>query len=71
MKIFESGGNNATGDSMQVIPYSDGLLEFKIDAPWHGSSETGFGADLEYSITRDEAIRLRDALTAWIATSAA
>lgn len=68
--IFESGAGSG-GDSMSVIPYSDGMLEFKIDSPWHGSSENGFGADLEYSINRDDAIRLRDALTAWIAVNAA
>jgi hypothetical protein len=68
--IFESGADSG-GDSMSVIPYADGMLEFKIDSPWHGSSETGFGADLEYSLDRDDAIRLRDALTAWIAASAA
>jgi len=63
--IFETSGG-ATGDSMGVMAYSDGMLEFKIDQPWYGSSETGFGATLEYSIGKDEAIRLRDALTQWI-----
>lgn len=51
---------------MTVLEYSDDTLEFMIDSPWHGSSETGFGADLEYTITREEAVRLRDALTTWI-----
>jgi hypothetical protein len=71
MKIFESRSARLADDSMSVLTYSDGTLGFKIDAPWHGSSETGFGADLEYSIGRDDAIKLRDALTAWIAASAA
>jgi hypothetical protein len=66
MKIFECGDSNM--DSMTVLSYSDGMLEFKIDSRWCGSSETGFGADLEYSISKDEAIRLRDALSGWIAS---
>jgi hypothetical protein len=64
-KLFESGGDDRS-DSLTVLVYSDDTLEFIIDSPWHGSSETGFGADLEYTVTRDEAIALRDALTAWI-----
>jgi hypothetical protein len=69
--IFRSGDDESRSDSMSVLPYSDGMLEFMIDSPWYGSSETGFGADLEYTITREEAIRLRDALTKWIEASTA
>jgi hypothetical protein len=65
VKIFESGGDDRC-DSMAVLSYSDDSLEFTIDSPWYGSSETGFGADLNYTITKDEAVRLRDALSAWI-----
>lgn len=63
MKIFECERNT---DSMSVLPYHDGTLEFTIDAPWRGSSETGFGETLEFCIDRDDAARLRDALSAWI-----
>jgi hypothetical protein len=65
MKIFESEG--AGSDTLTVLSYSDDSLEFTIDSPWFGSSETGFGADLNYTISKEEAVRLRDALTAWIA----
>ena len=65
-KIFESEPR-FNEDSFTVLTYSDGSVEFKIDAPWHGSSETGFGESLDFSLQLDEAVRLRDALSQWIA----
>lgn len=65
MKIFESGGDDRS-DSMTVLSCSDDSLEFAIDSPWYGSSETGFGAELEYTLDKESATRLRDALSAWL-----
>jgi hypothetical protein len=40
-----------------------GCLSFSIENPWAGDSASGFGASCDFSMTREQAARLRDWLS--------
>ncbi len=42
-----------TEDSLEISPWSNGL-NFEIDSPWWGSTDTGFGATLSITIPKSE-----------------
>ena len=41
-------------------------LHISIDNPWAGCTESGFGAVTSITLTRAQAVKLRDALWNWL-----
>ena len=50
-----------TGDTITCRYYGGGI-NVEIDSPWHGDTETGFGATLSARLTMEQAQQLRDFL---------
>lgn len=59
--------NNADGTDIDELEVTTGsnILYFKIDSPWYGGTEAGFGAELEIALNREEVASLITALTKW------
>ena len=69
-RMFFEAGNDDLG--LQVVAFAGGKeIEFSANNDWCGSTETGFGATVTVSLTRDDAERLRDLLDAWLKTHSA
>lgn len=58
------------GDTLTVgSGYGKWLCEIIIDEPWQGDTESGFGAQCTFSLTREQVSRLVDHLKLRLVTS--
>lgn len=53
-------------ETMELTVQQDGNINFCIDEPWAGSTETGFGAQTNFIVTPNEAQILVDFLTVYL-----
>lgn len=65
-EIFRSGPSGV--DRYLAVTDHRRTLEFEIDAPWYGSTEGGFGANLIIDLKPSEVQQLHQALGAWLAS---
>lgn len=64
--LFTAGNDD---NDLQIVAEAGAKqIEVTSNCEWCGDTETGFGATVHVSITREEVVALRDFLDAWIAT---
>lgn len=54
-----------SGDGIECQEW-EGRLRIEVENPWGGDTESGFGRSASIRLTKDDARKLRDYLTAWI-----
>jgi hypothetical protein len=59
---FKADGTLSTDDTIEVVATKGGGIFMKIDEPWAGDTETGFGKECEITLDRETAHALRDFL---------
>lgn len=62
MKNLRIPDTNDASDSIDFTVFPGGSLSIEIDNPWAGSSDTGFGATLNISLSKEQAASVRDFL---------
>lgn len=63
---FTADGQFSTDDTLEVTAIRSGGLNFKINEPWAGDSQTGFGKTCEIAVDRETACRLKAFIDEWI-----
>ncbi len=59
--------NLQVGDEITFSRHDDGSLDIRIEEPWAGSTETGFGQTSHATLTREDVKRLLE----WLERKAA
>jgi hypothetical protein len=67
-KHFHADIKGGMGDEIQFVIHERGTLNVEIEEPWAGSTATGFGATASVTMSREQAIALRDWLNKVIPT---
>lgn len=63
--IFTNNKDGTNRDELRVESEAN-CLDFEIDNPWYGDTESGFGANLHISLLKEEVEELYLALGKWI-----
>lgn len=68
IKFEEKTTLSLAGDkTLEVMHLQDGRVDFEIDSPWYGDSQSGYGATLNIAISKEDAQALRDFLNSILA----
>lgn len=45
-------------NTLEIMVMRDGSIDFEIEKPWAGDSESGFGRDLSFCAQKEDAVEL-------------
>jgi len=57
-KNFQSEENDSVGNNLEITSYDKDAINIRIDNPWAGDTESGFGQTCAISLCRDDAIEM-------------
>lgn len=64
MELVKLDEKRGLGDSL-TLNVSGGSCWIEIDEPWAGDTQSGIGRSSSFTITKDQAVELANALLKW------
>ena len=64
-ELFKLTEERSVGNSLSLDHYVGQGLYLKVENPWSGDTETGFGNDASIKLTKEQALQLAGALLEW------
>ena len=65
-ELFKLAEEGEIGDSLSLDYHEGQGLYLKVENPWSGDTETGYGREGCIKLTKDDALQLAGALLAWV-----